>query len=182
MIQGGSFMRTKLKTTALALFLGLTLFFPKNISAEEVVKLGSDNIVSPRAPGDYNSYSTTTKVGSPGTTALIFLAYHPLTPNWSLASQYTETTSQSYTLGFSVLPVNGQYGGVNINGSVSLSRGMSVTMPADPKRPSKIGLYAKVSYQRVLIRNYSSGKLVKEYYINQGTVVPGTLTQKPVYQ
>lgn len=102
----------------------------------------------------------------------VFLAYHLNTPNWTTASSYNESYSSSHTL-------SGSYskGGYSFSYSTTESKGMSISIPANSRYESKIGVWGDMNLTRSKyeVTNIQSG-ITTTYYVNTGTVLSKSRT------
>lgn len=90
--------------------------------------------------------------------------YHSGTPYWSTASSYTIQAGKTYTAS---APVS--FYGTTTTLGVSYSYSVSITIPADPSRYSRLGVYAdyEISYSRYDIYEYDTW--VDCYYVTTAT-------------
>lgn len=95
-----------------------------------------------------------------------WIGYHSATPNWTKASNYTLTISETYTAGGSV-----STDGYSFSVSVSYTQGATTTIPADSSKFSRLSIRADVRLIRTKRELYRYGKLESTYYTNTGTAV-----------
>nr|KAF1298787.1 hypothetical protein BAU18_05955 [Enterococcus diestrammenae] len=89
-----------------------------------------------------------------------FIGYNPLTPSWSYASRYTISRgkSLSFSTGYT-------YDGVSATLSVSNSYGVSVTLPANSKKASRLAAKADVKVSKYKMELYNGITVLQTFYV-----------------
>lgn len=87
-----------------------------------------------------------------------FVGYNPLTSNWSFASSYTLSTSKniSFTTGYT-------YDGLSTNLTVSRSNGVSINLPANRRRSSRLAGRADVTVAKVEVEYYNGVTVLRRF-------------------
>lgn len=111
--------------------------------------------------------STTTKQGNPVLTKKKFIGYHVDTKSWTKASSYSLSTSRAFSVS-SAFNSNGWSGNI----SVSITKGVTVNIPANTKRLSRLGIYADISVQKykVVVKDKKTKKVIRTYYYSTSKV------------
>lgn len=105
--------------------------------------------------------SITTKQGNPVLTKKKFIGYPVDTKSWMNASSYALSTSRAFSVS-SAFNSNGWSGNI----SVSITKGVTVNIPANAKRLSRLGIYADISVQKykVVVKDKKTKKVIRAYY------------------
>lgn len=178
------------KKKIVSIFLACFMLFASglNVSAEETkpIFLNTGNeVLEFETETDYENYlsiqdmqksrsynDTKVTVVWTGRENYAFLAYHINTPNWTTASSYKEEYSTSHTL-------SGSYSknGYSFSYSTTENKGMAISIPANSRYESRIGIWGDLSLKRskYVVTNIQSG-ITTTYYINTGTVLSKTRT------
>jgi|GEM_PF-3486138 len=90
------------------------------------------------------------------------IATNPLTPHWSFADQYTISVAQNVSVNGSV-----SHNGFSLAVNTTLQRGVTISLPANPSRASRLAIRADVTVERVrrtTIDGWSGIPNVTEFY------------------
>lgn len=111
--------------------------------------------------------SITTKQGNPVLTKKKFIGYPVDTKSWMNASSYALSTSRAFSVS-SAFNSNGWSGNI----SVSITKGVTVNIPANAKRLSRLGIYADISVQKykVVVKDKKTKKVIRTYYYSTSKV------------
>lgn len=90
-----------------------------------------------------------------------FMGYNKFTKSWSKASSYslTMTSEQSFTI-----PLT--YDNISFSVNATLSKGVTINIPADSTRFSKLGFLADITAKKykVTTTNANTGEYINSYY------------------
>lgn len=106
----------------------------------------------------------------------VFLGYNSLTPTWSYASSYTMSSGKrsTFTTGYT-------YDGFSASISVAYNFGVSVTIPANSSRSSRLGARGDVTLQKNKVEAYYGTTVVRTFY-TMSIINPSNITNVVVYR
>lgn len=82
-----------------------------------------------------------------------FIQYHPGTPSWIKASKYTILGNKKFNVSTSYTWSN-----TTFNLGFSYSYGVSIDIPADSSRKSRLGVYADYTLKQIEVEQYQYGE------------------------
>lgn len=89
----------------------------------------------------------------------VFVGYNSLTNSWSYADKYTISKGKSFSFGTTLT-----WCGQSISFSSSTSQGVAISLPANPKKASRLAVKATIKYSKTKVQEYWNGTLHKTYY------------------
>ena len=122
------------------------------------------NNFSDQFDSDIQPYSSTTvrnTLISSSSYSYKWIGYLSEPAEWTRASSYTLSSGRSYSVSGSMT-----YEGVGVSLSTTYSSGVSRTLPADPSRYSRLGMYADITvrkYKSESVDNYT-GQVLSTWY------------------
>lgn len=155
-IIGGDFMLKNKIKKSIVLALGILVSISMNVSAEEnninnnyfnrnisiIENVNDENNIKPKSVG----YYTKEKVVATQTKYYLFTGY--ATDSWINAVKYDSGKTYTGNTSFSIF---------GMLTSLSISKYVSGTIPADPSRFSKLATYADITFKKVEIKHYQGG-------------------------
>ena len=154
-------MKRKILISVISLIFALSSF---SIAFADVNVGGSDQtgMTNNSSPVELNKQVKITKkttVVKTETKKNVFVGYNSLTSSWSYADKYTISKGRSYSFGTTL-----SWSGQSISFSSSTSQGVAISIPANPKKASRLAVKATIKYSKVKVQEYWNGKLHKTYY------------------
>lgn len=154
-------MKRKILISVIGMMFVLSSF---SIAFADVNLEGGDqtnaiNNSSPAEPNKAVKITKKTTVVKTETKYNVFVGYNSLTNSWSYADKYTISKGKGYSFGTTL-----SWSGQSISFSSSVSQGVAISIPADPKRASRLAVKATIKYSKVKVDEYWNGKLHKTYY------------------
>lgn len=143
------------------------------VESNQVLQIGESN-AEPMYDGEY---LRRTNLGYQATLYEAFVNYNPLTPDWSYATGYHLQVGNSLTVSGSSL-----FKGYSVSINATVARGVVIDFWANRNVKSKLGIFADFNVYHYKIEHVRQGQVINTYYSYVSELVPGSVTNKVVYQ